>query len=73
MKWGVFLKNKFHETDLCVVGGGMAGILCAIAAARKGIKVVLMHDRPYLEEMRREKSVSQSVVPTVKTTEKPAF
>lgn len=46
MKWGVFLKNKFHKTDLCVVGGGMAGILCAIAAARKGIKVVLMHDRP---------------------------
>ncbi|NQT21289.1 MAG: FAD-dependent oxidoreductase [Planctomycetes bacterium] len=37
-----------HETDLCVVGGGMAGILAALAAARHGAKVVLMHDRPVL-------------------------
>ena len=40
------MKTVIHETDLCVVGGGMAGVLCAIAAARKGIRVVLMHDRP---------------------------
>ncbi len=33
---------------MCVVGGGIAGMLCAIAAARHGVKVVLMHDRPVL-------------------------
>lgn len=36
-----------HEAGLCVVGGGMAG-LCAAVAARRGVKVVLMHDRPVL-------------------------
>lgn len=38
--------QKTHNTDFCVIGGGMAGLGAAIAAARKGIKVVLMHDRP---------------------------
>ena len=42
------LKEIVHETDLCVVGGGMAGICAALAAARNGIRVVLMHDRPVL-------------------------
>ena len=37
-----------HEADLCVVGGGMAGICAALSAARHGAKVVLMHDRPVL-------------------------
>lgn len=40
------LKNIVHECDFCVVGGGLAGICAAIAAARHGQKVVLMHDRP---------------------------
>ncbi|MBR3692106.1 MAG: FAD-dependent oxidoreductase [Clostridia bacterium] len=34
--------------DLCVVGGGIAGMLAAISAAREGSKVVLMHERPVL-------------------------
>ncbi len=42
------LERKIITTDLCVVGGGMAGICAAIAAAREGIKVVLMHERPVL-------------------------
>ena len=42
------LKEVVHRTDLCVVGGGMAGICAALAAARNGVKVVLMHDRPVL-------------------------
>ena len=42
------LNRKIHETGLCVVGGGLAGMLCAISAARHGAKVVLMHDRPVL-------------------------
>lgn len=37
-----------HEADLCVIGGGMTGICAALAAARHGAQVVLMHDRPVL-------------------------
>ena len=42
------LNKKIIKTDLCVIGGGMAGICAAIAAAREGIQVVLMHERPVL-------------------------
>lgn len=42
------LKHVTHEVDFCVVGGGMAGICAALAAARHGTKVLLMHDRPVL-------------------------
>ncbi|MFW6132933.1 MAG: FAD-dependent oxidoreductase [Planctomycetota bacterium] len=38
--------QRQHEADLCVVGGGMAGLTAAVTAARHGAKVVLMHDRP---------------------------
>ena len=38
--------RKLHDVDFCVVGGGMAGLCAAIAAARHGLKTVLMHDRP---------------------------
>jgi hypothetical protein len=43
-------KTKLVElnTDLVVVGGGMAGVCAAITAARAGIKVVLVQDRPVL-------------------------
>ena len=37
-----------HNVDFCVVGGGLAGMCAAIAAAREGCRVVLMHDRPVL-------------------------
>ncbi|MFQ3548224.1 MAG: FAD-dependent oxidoreductase [Armatimonadota bacterium] len=37
-----------HNCDVCVVGGGMAGICTAISAARHGANVILMHDRPVL-------------------------
>lgn len=37
-----------HQVGLCVVGGGMAGVCTAVAAARHGAKVVLMQDRPVL-------------------------
>ncbi len=42
------LKRKHLDCDLCVIGGGMAGMIAAISAAREGIKVVLMHERPVL-------------------------
>ena len=37
-----------YAADFCVVGGGLAGICASVAAARRGIKVVLMHERPML-------------------------
>lgn len=42
------LRTIEHNAELCVVGGGLAGVCAAIAAARHGIRVVLMQDRPVL-------------------------
>lgn len=42
------MREKQHRVDLCVVGGGLSGTCAAIAAARHGMKVVLMQDRPML-------------------------
>ncbi len=35
-------------TDVCVVGGGMAGLAAAVTASRQGARVVLVQDRPVL-------------------------
>ena len=35
-----------HSVDFCVVGGGLAGVCAAVAAARSGAKVAIMQDRP---------------------------
>ena len=37
-----------HRVDFCVVGGGLAGLCAAIAAARRGSSVALMQERPML-------------------------
>ncbi|MBR2912224.1 MAG: FAD-dependent oxidoreductase, partial [Lentisphaeria bacterium] len=37
-----------HKVDLLVVGGGVAGTVAAIAAARRGLKTVLVQNRPVL-------------------------
>ena len=42
------LTRKKISADFCVVGGGMSGICAAVAAAREGCSVVLMHERPVL-------------------------
>ncbi|MBQ7322427.1 MAG: FAD-dependent oxidoreductase [Clostridia bacterium] len=42
------MRTLTYQTELCVVGGGMSGLCCAIAAARHGRKVVLVQDRPVL-------------------------
>jgi hypothetical protein len=42
------MKKMRHQCDCCVVGGGMAGMIAAITAARHGASVVLVHDRPVL-------------------------
>lgn len=41
-------KTVSLDADLVVVGGGLAGTCCAITAARAGLKVVLIQDRPVL-------------------------
>ena len=40
------LNQTSHEFDVCVVGGGMAGMCAAIAAARNGARTAIVHDRP---------------------------
>lgn len=42
------VREEKLEADLVVVGGGMSGVCCALTAARAGIKVVLVQDRPVL-------------------------
>jgi hypothetical protein len=42
------LRTVRHDADLVVIGGGLAGACCAITAARAGLKVVLVQDRPVL-------------------------
>ena len=41
-------KTKRIDADLVIVGGGLAGTCAAITAARAGIKVALVQDRPVL-------------------------
>lgn len=38
----------FPTTDVCVLGGGPAGMTAALAAAEKGLRVILMEARPWL-------------------------
>lgn len=37
-----------HTAELCIIGGGLTGISAALCAARRGVKVLLMQDRPVL-------------------------
>ncbi|MBM4045780.1 MAG: FAD-dependent oxidoreductase, partial [Planctomycetes bacterium] len=40
--------DRLAEQDVCVVGGGLAGLCAAVAAAREGARTALVHDRPVL-------------------------
>jgi len=46
------MPGKFDEiflnTDVCVIGGGPAGMMAAVSAAKKGLRVILMESRPWL-------------------------
>jgi len=42
------MRTVNHTVDFCVVGGGLAGLCAAAAAARHGASVALIHDRPVL-------------------------
>ena len=43
----VFDRQYIH-TDVCVIGGGPAGMAAALAAAESGVRVVLLESRPWL-------------------------
>lgn len=38
--------EEVHEFDLVIIGGGLAGLCAAIAAARHGTKTAIIQDRP---------------------------
>ena len=42
------LRNKQIRSDFAVIGGGLAGVCAAITAAREGLRVTLVQDRPVL-------------------------
>ena len=42
------LDRKIIDCDVCVVGGGLAGMCAAISASREGKRAVLMHERAVL-------------------------
>src|SRR3989337_4483597 len=42
------LNTKQLSTKLVIAGGGLSGVCCAITAARSGLKVILVQDRPVL-------------------------
>jgi len=46
------MKGRFDEiypaAEICVIGGGPAGMAAALAAAGKGLRVILLESRPWL-------------------------
>jgi hypothetical protein len=42
------LLHRRKEAELCIIGGGLAGSFAALAAARRGTRVILIQDRPML-------------------------
>lgn len=40
------MTNLTSKFDICVIGGGMAGLCAAVSAARGGAKVAIVQDRP---------------------------
>ncbi len=41
-------EEVYLKTDVCVIGGGPAGMLAALAAADRGLRVILLESRPWL-------------------------
>jgi hypothetical protein len=44
----MIFKTITHRVQFCVVGGGLSGLCAAVEAARRGVKVALVQDRPML-------------------------
>ena len=48
----IFEKAAIPEVyDLCVAGGGLAGVMSAVAAAREGLRVILIEKYGFLGGM----------------------
>ncbi|MBO9660804.1 MAG: FAD-dependent oxidoreductase, partial [Chitinophagaceae bacterium] len=45
---GRSLERETLTTELAIIGGGLSGVCAAITAARAGLKVILVQDRPVL-------------------------
>ena len=39
------MRTLRYDTDLCIIGGGLSGLCCALAASRHRIKTILVQDR----------------------------
>lgn len=42
------LRSICLSAELAIIGGGISGVCAAITAARAGVKVILIQDRPVL-------------------------
>ena len=42
------MRTITHTVDFCVVGGGIAGMCAAVTAARHGLRVAIIQDRPMM-------------------------
>ena len=40
------METVTHRVQFCVIGVGLAGMCAAIAAARHGVKTLIMQERP---------------------------
>lgn len=40
------LSTNTIQVDFCVVGGGLSGLCAALAAARRGVRTAIIHERP---------------------------
>ena len=40
------LETVTHDVQFCVIGGGLSGLCAAVAAARHGVKTLIMQERP---------------------------
>src|SRR5947209_12885013 len=42
------MRHETRQYEFVVIGGGVAGVSAAMAAARRGLRTALVHDRPVL-------------------------
>lgn len=58
---GILFLERSAETDICILGGGMAGAAAALGAARQGARVILVERAGFLGGAATAGAVSQFV------------